>query len=236
LARCAVLLEKHQITSQAIAVLLTEVARIEVLGICRSMHEACDLAQKSSPCILIVNTNATYSERERERERERGEGEGLDSAERIYGLNPEIKFIFYSSQLMVDPPQTPALGDRIVGTLNMSEGILKLLDLLQRWQETVPRNPGETLHNLTPALGLIEGFAPRERQLLLEIGNGQLNKQIARNLGLTTATIETYRKSVAAKLSVSGAELVRLAVIYRALRCCHHLGEPQPPIPLIPWP
>jgi DNA-binding NarL/FixJ family response regulator len=233
LARCAVLLEKHQITSQAIAVLLTEVARIEVLGICRSMHEACDLAQKSSPCILIANTNATYSKGERGRE---AKEESLYSAERIYDLNPEIKFIFYSSQHMADPPQTPVLDNRVVGTLNMSEGILKLLDLLQRWQETVPRNPGETLHNLTPALGLIEGFAPRERQLLLEIGNGQLNKQIARNLGLTTATIETYRKSVAAKLSVSGAELVRLAVIYRALRCCHHLGEPQPPIPLIPWP
>jgi hypothetical protein len=32
------------------------------------------------------------------------------------------------------------------------------------------------------------------------------------------ATVETYRKSVAAKLGVSGAELVRLATLHRTLR------------------
>jgi hypothetical protein len=31
------------------------------------------------------------------------------------------------------------------------------------------------------------------------------------------ATVETYRKSVTAKLGMSGAELVRLATLYRTL-------------------
>ena len=39
---------------------------------------------------------------------------------------------------------------------------------------------------------------------------------IAARLNLSVATVETYRKSVAAKLGISGAELVRLATLYRA--------------------
>jgi len=45
-----------------------------------------------------------------------------------------------------------------------------------------------------------------------------LNKEIAARLDLSVATVETYRKGVAAKLGVSGAELVRIATLYRCLR------------------
>ena len=43
-----------------------------------------------------------------------------------------------------------------------------------------------------------------------------LNKQIAQELGLSVATVETYRKSISAKLGLSGAELVRAAALMRA--------------------
>ena len=63
------------------------------------------------------------------------------------------------------------------------------------------------------AIGLLQ---PREQRLLRELGCGLLNKEIAARLELSVATVETYRKQVAAKLGISGAELVRLATLYRA--------------------
>jgi len=51
--------------------------------------------------------------------------------------------------------------------------------------------------------------------LLEALGRGLVNKEIALELSLTVATVETYRKSVASKLGVSGSELVRIATLYR---------------------
>jgi DNA-binding NarL/FixJ family response regulator len=66
-------------------------------------------------------------------------------------------------------------------------------------------------------LSAIARLQPREQRLLRELGCGLLNKEIAARLGLSVATVETYRKQVAAKLGISGAELVRLATLYRAI-------------------
>ena len=56
-----------------------------------------------------------------------------------------------------------------------------------------------------------ETGAPSEELLVQSF----LNKEIAARLDLSVATVETYRKNVAAKLGVSGSELVRLATLYR---------------------
>ena len=61
--------------------------------------------------------------------------------------------------------------------------------------------------------------------MLMELGMGLKNKQIAENLGLTPATVGTYRKTIAAKLGLSGAELVRSAALYR---CWSWLCSIQP--------
>jgi len=60
-----------------------------------------------------------------------------------------------------------------------------------------------------------ECLAPREKRLLLELGRGRVNKELAQVLGLSISSVETYRKTIAGKLGVSGPELVRLAVLLR---------------------
>jgi DNA-binding NarL/FixJ family response regulator len=48
------------------------------------------------------------------------------------------------------------------------------------------------------------------------LGCGLLNKEIASRVNVSNAPVETYRKQVAAKIGISGAELVRLATLYRS--------------------
>ena len=61
----------------------------------------------------------------------------------------------------------------------------------------------------------------REREVLGLLGQGDASKAIARRLGLSVGTVETHRRNIAAKLGISGAELIRLAVL-------HNLSESPP--------
>lgn len=63
------------------------------------------------------------------------------------------------------------------------------------------------------ALARIAGLTRRQVQVLRGIVNGQLNKIIAHNLGLSVRTVETYRAQLLEKLGVrSTAAAVRLAM------------------------
>jgi FixJ family two-component response regulator len=56
-----------------------------------------------------------------------------------------------------------------------------------------------------------ETLTPRERQVLAQVLTGQLNKQIARQLGVTERSVKRHRTSLMAKLQVdSVAELTHL--------------------------
>jgi DNA-binding NarL/FixJ family response regulator len=57
------------------------------------------------------------------------------------------------------------------------------------------------------------GLAPREAETLNWIARGLTHSQIARRMGLTEATVNTYAKRIRAKLNVGNkAELTRLAI------------------------
>ncbi len=57
-----------------------------------------------------------------------------------------------------------------------------------------------------------EKLTPREREVLAHLVNGQLNKQVADDLGTSERTIKAHRANIMAKVEVeSMAELARLA-------------------------
>lgn len=58
-----------------------------------------------------------------------------------------------------------------------------------------------------------ERLTPREREVFVHLIGGQLNKQVAADLGITERTIKLHRANVLEKLEVgSMAELARLAI------------------------
>ncbi len=64
----------------------------------------------------------------------------------------------------------------------------------------------------TAARGRIATLTPREREVLLRVIAGRLNKQIAGELGVSEITVKVHRSRVMEKMGVSSvAELVRLA-------------------------
>jgi FixJ family two-component response regulator len=58
-----------------------------------------------------------------------------------------------------------------------------------------------------------ERLTPREREVFIHLVGGQLNKQVAADLGITERTIKLHRANILEKLEVNSmAELARLAV------------------------
>ena len=67
--------------------------------------------------------------------------------------------------------------------------------------------------NLTTAAATARTFPPRQRQVLVCIADGLLNKEIAGRLKLSECTVSSYRRLVYAKLGVSSrVEATRVAM------------------------
>jgi LuxR family maltose regulon positive regulatory protein len=58
---------------------------------------------------------------------------------------------------------------------------------------------------------IAEALSARERNVLELIGQGQSNKEIARDLGITPETVKSHVKNIFAKLAVSGVRRRYLA-------------------------
>ena len=59
----------------------------------------------------------------------------------------------------------------------------------------------------------VEGLSPRQREVLIEVAKGKLNKQIAHALGLTERTIKMHRAALLDALNVrTNAEAIRIAI------------------------
>ena len=72
-------------------------------------------------------------------------------------------------------------------------------------------SPNEDTRNL--ANSRIEALSPRQRQILIEMAGGKLNKQIAWDLGLSERTIKMHRSAMFRTLGVrTSAEAIRVAV------------------------
>ena len=68
-----------------------------------------------------------------------------------------------------------------------------------------------TFHQRDTTEALFDTLTPRERQVIMQVGAGRLNKQIAADLGASLKTIKVHRGRALEKLGVrSVADLVRL--------------------------
>jgi PAS domain S-box-containing protein len=66
---------------------------------------------------------------------------------------------------------------------------------------------------LRTAQSQIDGLSPRQKQVLMGMAAGKLNKQIAYELGLTERTVKMHRAAMLRSLKIrTGAEAIRLAI------------------------
>jgi len=139
-------------------------------------------------------------------------GDGLEVVQRIRRNHIGLKCIMIAGSTadFVCPAE---LLDVVVSVVDKAQASEALLAEINR----VVGLPEQKPVSAATAASIRERLTDREWQAFTLIGEGMSNKELGKRLGISTRTVETHRKAIAKKLDVSGAALVRLAVLQRQL-------------------
>jgi len=191
------IVDDHLMVAEVIAALLSEFCALELVGVCASVRSAQELLLHQSADLLILDLMLP--------------GESWEEAAQAFiDVKPSGSIVLLSANTAeFDLPVRWQAS--VVAVINKTSGWNELLDQITAWLMRQPR-----LQRPQPLLSAqLSVLNDREVRLLEALGRGCLNREIASELGLTVATVETYRKTIANKLGVSGKQLVRLAVLQR---------------------
>lgn len=189
----------HRLCGQAVGGLLSEQCGLELLAVSASLREALRIMENvSTPGLLLLDVVQI-------------EGRWQDAAEALQRLNPDGRLILLKDKNDGFVPPD-GIGAILLGVVEKSCSWQSLIDLVIQWQQS---HQSPALRRHAAALLRLQGLAPRERKVFSCLGKGLQNKEIAKSLGICVNTVETYRKSISAKLGLSGVELVRAAVLQR---------------------
>ena len=101
------------------------------------------------------------------------------------------------------------------GVLDFLEKPFKGQDLLDRIHNAISQHKiiREKNNSQDKAQGLIGSLTKREKEVMELVVTGELNKNIAKKLGISVKTVEVHRASVMDKMKVNSvADLVRLTL------------------------
>jgi len=198
--RCTCLVvADHHLCGQAVGGLLSEQCGLELTAVSATVHEALEIMNNESPPGLLVLDVVQL------------QGSWQLVAQTLQRLNPNGRLIMLKGKNddFVPPKEIQPI---LLGVVEKSCSWDNLINLVARWQQS---HPSPTLRRNATALEQLQRLAPRELKVFYSLGKGMQNKEIAKSLGICVNTVETYRKTISAKLGLSGVELVRVAVLQR---------------------
>ncbi len=199
--RC-VIVEDQEMFAQLVGGLLRSSCDLEILEIAGTLADGLAAIDHHRPSLLILDL-------------ELPDGSGLVAAEHLFAVAPHARVVVLSAQAC-----------QFVCPAALQQAVIAVVDKTQAWEvlvdqvATYVRDSGIRSPSLAP-LERCSSLTDREREVLRRLGQGAASKVIAHDLVLSVSTVETHRRNIAAKLGISGAELIRLAVLY-------NLSEPPP--------
>jgi DNA-binding NarL/FixJ family response regulator len=197
-------LDDHALVGQAIGGLLGEAWRFEALQVASTVPDALCWIKAQAPDLLISDWDL---------------GSGISPEPVIAALmeqNPQARLILLTAHAA--DLQLPAAWIEItLAVVDKADGWTSLHEALLNWTHAASGSASQ-LPCFDPRA--LQALPPRELRLVCELGRGLINKEIAQSLSVSINTVATYRKSISAKLGISGSELVRAAVLARCLNLC----------------
>lgn len=190
------IVDDHQLAREGLKAVLSDDG-LEVVGEATSGEEAVDLVARLQPDVVLMDVRL-------------GPGiDGLEATRRIVALGLQSRVLMLS---LHDMPAyvREALAAGAAGYVLKDASITELrgaVSQIMAGQSVMPLNlinaalrqserevrPADALNTLTP----------REREVLAQIAEGLTNKEIARRLSVSPATIKAHVERIIAKLGVS---------------------------------
>src|SRR5437667_274 len=134
---------------------------------------------------------------------------GLDVQEALSQAGRDLPIIFITGHGTV-PTTVRAMKGGALDFLQKPFNDQELLDCVQRALARSRQRLVERAER-TKLQGRLDTLTPREREVLMQVITGKLNKQIASDLGIAEKTIKVHRGRVIQKMQASSvADLVRM--------------------------
>jgi DNA-binding NarL/FixJ family response regulator len=203
--RRIMIVDDHDAVRRGIRQLIETKPYYQVVGEAADGHSAVDLARETTPDIAVLDYSLPALN-------------GVDLAVKLRGLFPRIEILLYTmhdrEEIIVDVLRAGVRG--FVLKSDAENHLIAALDALAIHRPYFSGIVSETL--LERFLGAkmqttASSLTKREREIVQQIAEGRINKEIAQILGISIKTVETHRASVMHKLKLrTTADLVRYAI------------------------
>jgi len=200
--------DDHPLVRNGLRGCLARHGRFLVVGEAADGREAVARAKELSPDLVLMDIDMPKLN-------------GLSATEILHRDNPKMKILILSVH---DPAQyvLPAIKAGARGYLSKNaptEELLQAIEMVAAGESYFNSDASlAALNQLTDRAGAKQGqrqISPREREVLVAITDGLLNKEIASKLGVGTRTVETHRERIMRKLNLRGvADLTRFAIAH----------------------
>ncbi len=198
--RCLIL-EDQVMFAQLLSTLLQPVRELEIAGLAKTCSEGIQLCRQLRPDLLILDLALP-------------DGDGTLVGRAAIQANPRCRLLVLSAEVnsfLCPADLEPHMTDVISKNTTYDTLTTALAELLRDGFPDTASQPGRPSPATT--CNPLSLLTQRQQEVFLLLGRGLQNKQIARELGLEVNTVETHRKEISRRLSMSGAELVHLAAL-----------------------
>lgn len=198
--------DDHQLITEGLSKMLQSEKEVGEIYIARNGQEAVDEAFSKDVDCVVMDINMPVLN-------------GLEATKEIKRKNPEIKIIIVSmlSDASIVSKLMKAGADAFIGKeTGKSELLLALKKIMLGEKYISPKISNNLILHLTDRtvnkINQSKNLTLRELEILRYIAEGLTNQEIAEKLFLSTATVDTHRKNMLAKLQVKNtASLVKYA-------------------------
>ena len=183
------IVENHQLVSEAMSALLSEQPNIYVVGIAATSAEAVARLMAFSPDVVLIDYHLA-------------EGTGIAVAQALRALQPKIKIIFVSRS-DGDVVKLQALEAGASGFIHKSkaaEEIVAAVRVVANGSMLFTTEELASLFAMRRQLAQFEGLTDRELEVLKLIRLGHSSRDIAQRLGIAYATVRSHVRALERKL------------------------------------
>ena len=200
------IVDDHPMVTDGIQAILETYDDIHVVGTLNNGQDAVGMIDDLAPDVVLLDLNMPGLS-------------GLNATEMILEKRPQTRILILS---MHDSPEyiSTALSHGARGYILKdvpTEEIRSAIDKVMAGQEYLCTG---AKGSLKPKISDgREALTSREQTILLELAQGQSNKDVARTLNISVRTVETHRKNIKRKLGISStAGLTRYALEHGVLQ------------------
>jgi len=194
-------IDDHPVVLAGVRAFLDEVPDLEVISTASSVSEALARAEVLRPDAFLLTASAHASPG--------------DAATELRGRFPEVALVVLClDEGCVQHKDMQRLGVSAVLEKGAGrEAIVTAFQMLRTSEETGMRRALARRDSAPPPSSGRGSLSRRELQVLKLIANGNTNKQIAEQLGISVRTVETHRERLMRKLAGQGTAALTKAAI-----------------------